>query len=235
MRLKNGKFIVLEGIDGSGKSIQSDFLVRRLRRENYRVFKIDFPRYGAKSAGLVEEYLNGTYGSPSEVGPYRASVFYACDRYAAASRIEKKIADGFIIVADRYLASNIGHQGGKIIENSKWEKFVRWLYKLEYGLFQIPKPDITVILKTSPRVSYQMTSRVTDERKKAKKNLYLGKKKRDVHERSMLHLEQALRSYLALADLYPREYAVVECMRDGEFLPRNIIHERIWKAAHSIL
>ncbi len=109
-----GKFIVIEGLDGSGKSTQSKLLTQYLRKEGYKVEKIDFPQHGEKSAGLVDEYLNGKYGSSEEVGPYRASVFYACDRYDASFKIRKWLKEGKIVVSDRYVASNVGHQGGKI-------------------------------------------------------------------------------------------------------------------------
>ncbi|MCK4553870.1 thymidylate kinase, partial [Candidatus Parcubacteria bacterium] len=72
-----GKFIVIDGTDGSGKATQTNLLIDRLKKDGYQVEMADFPQYGAKSAGLVEEYLNGEYGSAKEVGPYRASIFYA--------------------------------------------------------------------------------------------------------------------------------------------------------------
>ena len=74
----SGKLIVIEGTDGSGKGTQTDLLISRLKNEGFEVEKADFPRYGNKSAGMVEEYLNGKFGSADEVGPYRASIFYAC-------------------------------------------------------------------------------------------------------------------------------------------------------------
>ena len=82
-----GKFIVIDGTDGSGKATQTNLLVERLKKENYDVETIDFPQYGQKSAALVEEYLNGKFGTAEEVGPYIASIFYACDRYAASFKI----------------------------------------------------------------------------------------------------------------------------------------------------
>ena len=106
--LKNqysGKFVVIEGLDGSGKSTQSKLLTERLKKEGREVVTIDFPQYGTKSAGLVEEYLNGKYGTAEQVGPYRASVFYACDRYDASSKIKKWLSEGKIVVSDRYIVS----------------------------------------------------------------------------------------------------------------------------------
>src|SRR3989344_5128598 len=113
--MKKGKFFVLEGMDGSGKATQTKLLVEFLKNKGFQVEKIDFPQYTKISAGLIENYLKGVYGSSKEVGPYRASIFYACDRYDLSFKIKQWLREGKIVIADRYIASNIGHQGGKLI------------------------------------------------------------------------------------------------------------------------
>ena len=118
-------FIVFEGIDNSGKSTQCRLLLEHLKKEGYKVEMIDFPQYGKKSAALIEEYLSGKYGSASEVSPYVASIFYACDRYDASFKIRQWLKEGKIVVADRYVGSNIGHQGGKIKNKDERLKFIR--------------------------------------------------------------------------------------------------------------
>ncbi|MBU4493296.1 MAG: thymidylate kinase, partial [Nanoarchaeota archaeon] len=106
-----GKFIVIAGTDGSGKATQIKILVKRLKDKGYEVEIADFPQYGKKSAALVEEYLNGKFGLAEEVGPYRASIFYACDRYAASFKIKEWLDEGKIVVSNRYVSANVGHQG----------------------------------------------------------------------------------------------------------------------------
>lgn len=224
-----GKFIVIEGLDGSGKSTQNNLLAKHLAKEGYRIERIDFPQYGTKSAGLVEEYLNGKYGSSEEVGPYRASVFYACDRYDASFKIRKWLKEGKVIVSDRYIASNVGHQGGKIKDKKERSKFFKWLFDFEYGLFEVPKPDYTFILKTSPELSLKLAPRITDKEKKAKRRAYLGDKKRDIHEKDKKHQAGALDSYLQTAEEFPREFKVIECIEKGKLLPPDIIHQKIWE------
>ena len=233
----SGKFIVFEGLDGSGKSTQTKLLIKRLKREGYKVATIDFPQHGEKSASLVDEYLRGKYGTAEEVGPYRGSIFYACDRYDAGFKIRKWLEDGKIVIADRYLASNIGHQGGKIIENKEeWRKFLKWLYDLEYNIFEIPRPNFNIILKTSPAFSLKLAHKVTDEEKKAKREAYLGdSSKQDIHESDKQHLANTLTSYLEAAKEYPQEFKVIECIENNNLLAPEVIHEKVWKLVEEIL
>ena len=227
--LYKGKFIVFEGIDGSGKNTQTRLLLDHFRKEGSDVITYDFPQYGAKSAGLLEEYLNGRYGSADEVGPYRASIFYACDRYDASFKIKKWLKQGKILVCDRYLASNIGHQGGKIQNKRERKKFIKWLYDLEYGIFGIPKPDITFILKTSPEFSRKLSPQITDKEKKKKRKAYLGNRKRDIHEDDLVHLENSLHSYLEAAKEFPNDFRIIECIENEKLLSPEVIHQKVWK------
>src|SRR5437868_7679519 len=99
--MKKGKFIVIDGTDGSGKATQTKLLLHRLKKAGYKVRVEDFPQYGKKSAGPVEDYLNGLYGTADDLGPYIPSLFYAIDRFAAKARIEKHLAEGFVVIANR--------------------------------------------------------------------------------------------------------------------------------------
>ena len=157
--MKKGKFFVFEGIDGCGKATQTKLLADYCMKNRYKVEKIDFPQHGERSSAMVDDYLTGKYGNAEEVGPYVASIFYAIDRYDASFKIKKWLSEGKIVVADRYLVSNIGHQGGKLKNKKDWKKYVSWLYDLKYGIFGIPKPDYTFILKTSPEFSLKMSHR----------------------------------------------------------------------------
>ncbi len=230
--MKKGKFFVFEGIDGCGKSTQTKLLAKYFNKKGYKVEKIDFPQHGEKSSGLVDEYLTGKYGESKDVGPYIASIFYACDRYDASFKIRKWLAEGKIVVSDRYLVSNIGHQGGKTIKNKKiWKRYVNWLYNLEYGLFKIPKPDYTFILKTSPEFSLKLAHNITDKTKQARRKSYLGSsKKQDIHEKDKSHLSNALSSYLMAAKEFPRDFKVIECLEKDKLLSPDVINQKIIKA-----
>lgn len=231
---KKGKFINFEGIDGSGKSTQSKLFKKYLKEQGEDVVEISFPQYGRKSAGLVEKYLKGDYGSSEKVGPYRASVFFACDRYDASFKIKKWLGEGKIVIVDRYVSSNAGHQGGKIDDAEERTKFLKWLYNLEYNIFEIPKPDVVFILKTSAELSRKMSGNIIDEEKKRKKASFLGEQKQDIHELNFKHLDNALKSYLELAQRYPNDFEVIECLDDGELMSIETIHQKIIKKYNNL-
>jgi dTMP kinase len=143
-----GKFIVIDGTDGSGKTTQTKMLKETLEIEGYEVVHFKFPQYGKKSAGPAEEYLEGKYG---KLNPYTASVLYAVDRFDAGFILRKHLAEGKIILSERYVSSNAGHQGGNIENEEERIKFFKWLDGFEYQTMGIPKPDLTVILSSPAR------------------------------------------------------------------------------------
>jgi dTMP kinase len=230
LQKKVGRFIVFEGVDGSGKATQVGLLTERLKEEGNKVKKIDFPRHGEAPGFFVDAYLNGKYGTAEEVGPFRGSIFYTLDRYDASFDIKKLLEEGEIIIADRYVASNIGHQGGKIKDKEERKRYFDWLYNLEYNLFEIPKPNITFILKTSPELSLKMSNNITDEKKKERRKSYLGDdKNQDIHEKDRLHQSATLESYLHAAEIFPEEFKIIECLEGEKLLPAEKIHQKIWE------
>ena len=215
-----GKFIVIDGTDGSGKGTQTKILIDRLLQSGCKIKMADFPQYDTKSAGLVEEYLNGKYGHAKEVGPYRASIFYAVDRYDASFKIKKWLKNGYTIISNRYVTANMGHQGGKISDPVERKKYLDWLYELEYNLFQIPKPDLNIILHVDAAIAQKLVDN------KGKRN-YLKGKKRDIHEDDINHLRDAEKVYLEIAKSYPN-FTLIECTKNSQILSREKIHEIIW-------
>jgi dTMP kinase len=221
--LNKGKFIVIDGTDGSGKATQTYLLVQKLRDCGYEVEIADFPQYGQKSAGLVEEYLNGKFGSAMEIGPYRASIFYACDRYDASFKIRKWLLEGKIVVSNRYVTANMGHQGGKIEDNNERKKYFDWLYDLEYGIFNIPKPDLNIILHVPAVIAQKLV-----DNKDARE--YLAGAKRDMHEVDLDHLQKAESVYLEIAESFP-DFILIECAPHNQILSRENISEMVWREA----
>lgn len=215
-----GKFIVIDGTDGSGKATQTELLASRLRAVGFAVEIADFPQYNTKSAGLVEEYLSGKYGSPEEVGPYRASIFYAADRYDASFKIRQWLAEGKIVISNRYVTANMGHQGGKIENPLERKNYFEWLDKLEYGLFNLPRPDLNIILYVPAEISQQLAL--------GREKIDWTGKTRDIHQESLGHLKKAEQSYLQIAKTFPN-FALIECAHYGQIMTREEIASMVWR------
>jgi dTMP kinase len=213
-----GKLIVIDGTDGTGKRTHSERLVVLLKERGYNAVRMDFPRYGQRSAALVEDYLNGKFGSASAVTPYQASIFYAADRYAASFEMRKILEEGTIIVCDRYVSANMGHQAGKIHDTEKRDEFLAWLEELEFGIFNIPRPDMNILLYMNPVLAQQFVDQ------KGLREYIQGGGKRDIHEDDLHHLEHAAKAFLYVANKYG--WRVVECSDGMQARPVvDISHE----------
>ncbi len=224
--MSKGKLIVIDGTDGSGKATQTKLIVEKLKKEGHQIEIIEFPQYGQKSAALVEEYLNGKFGSAKEVGPYRASVFYACDRYAAAPKIRKWLDEGKIVISNRYVSSNMGHQAGKIKDKEGRDRFLEWIEELEFDIFKIPKPDINILLYMPPEIGQELVD------KKGYRD-YVGGNKRDIHEADLDHLKDAAEAYKYVADKY--NWIVIDCAPNNQLKKIEEIHELLWSKIKEII
>lgn len=213
----------MEGTDGSGKTTQFKKLVSSLRRKGYAIAAFDFPQYDKPSSYFVKEYLNGRYGGWREVGPYKASVFYALDRFDVGKKIRERLKEGKIVVSNRYVASNMGHQGAKIGSRKERRKFFRWLDEFEYRLLGIPKPDATIVLRVPPRIAQRLVD------KKGVRE-YVGGVRRDMHEADIKHLRRAEVTYLDMVKTFPRDFLLVECMERGRLLSPEAVHGKVWQA-----
>jgi len=226
--MRKGKFIVIEGTDGSGKTAQFQELVGHLKIKGIDVVTFDFPQYGKQSSYFVREYLNGQYGTWEEVGPYKASMFYALDRYDVGWQIRRWLDEGRVVLSNRYVSSNMGHQGAKIHSPAKRKKFFAWLHELEYGILEIPKPDLTIVLHVPAPIAQSLVD------KKGKRE-YIGGIRRDIHEADLTHLRQAEETYLAMVKMFPREYRLVECVEKKQLLSIDAVHGRVWKIISRLL
>ncbi len=219
--LKRGFFVVIDGTDGSGKTTQVDLLVKRARSEGFEVSVFDFPQYSNPSAWFVKQYLNGKFGSLDEVGPFEAAVFYAVDRYAAKGEIEDALQAGRLVISNRYVTASMGHQGAKIADKDERQEFFQWLYKFEYEILGIPRPDLNIILHVPAETAQSLVD------KKGQRD-YLGGKKRDLHESNLEHLKLAERVYLQMAEQFSH-FSLVECFTSGKLLSPEEIHAKIWQ------
>ncbi len=214
-----GKFIVIDGTDGSGKTTQFQLLVEEIKRNGFDLEIADFPQYGQKSAGMAEEYLNGKYG---KVDAYVGSIFYAVDRFDASFKIRKWLDEGKIVLSNRYVTANAGHQGGKIDDNAERIKYFKWLDNLEYNIFKIPKPDLNLILHVPAAVAQKLV-----DKKPKEMRAYAGGKKRDIHEADLDHLKRAEKAFIQISELFPNT-KLVECFEAGKLLSIEEIQAKIW-------
>jgi len=214
-----GKFIVIDGTDGSGKATQTKLLIKRLQKAGIKVKIEDFPQYGKKSAGPVEDYLTGQYGTAEELGAYIPSVFYAVDRFAASARIRKHLAEGYVVVSNRYVTANMAHQGGKIKNPSLREKYFKWLADFEYRFMNIPKPDLEIILHLPSKISVKLIKQRGPQH-------YIGARRLDIHEKDIKQLVVAEKIYLQIAKKF--HYNVIEGFVNGRLLTPDEVSDKVF-------
>jgi len=220
-----GCLIAIEGIDGSGKTVQSQLLAQNLRTEGRQVEEISFPRYEESFFGeLITGYLKGEYGSdPGAVGPYLASLPYACDRWEAAPKIKAWLAAGRVVICNRYVSANMGHQGAKISETQKRIEFFKWVDRLEYDVFAVPRPDVQIWLDVPVAVAVKLIE--------ARSKL-AGAGGMDIHETAS-HLEKARESYVQMLEVLPG-WQRVDCCAEGNLLSRDRIAAIIMECVSDI-
>ena len=199
-----GKLIVLEGIDGSGKSTQYRRLCQRMENDKIDYNHIVFPRYDTESSALLRLYLGGAFGTdPGDVNAYTASTFYAVDRFASYRDDWGKIYEnGGLILSDRYTTSNAVHQGCKLPDD-ELPDFFNWLADLEYVKMGLPRPDLVIYLDVDIETA---TRRM--RRREAKNNTQA-----DIHEKDTAYLERCLRTVGMAAEHYG--WVRIPYMKDG--------------------
>lgn len=231
----NGKIIVIEGTDGSGKQTQTAMLRKRLEQEGYKVYSTSFPNYPSDSSAAVRMYLNGEIkGSATEVSAKAASIFYAVDRYITYKKeIEEVYKEGkHVILFDRWVSSNIIHQGAKLLsslepntsEEYELKKFISWLESLEYSDFEVPRADITIYLN----VPIDYTIKLREKRA----NKITGGEKQDIHESDTEYLKLAAKSGLLSAT--ELNWKIIECVKDDEMRSIEDISNEIWNEIQKI-
>lgn len=211
-----GKLMVIDGLDGCGKSTQLQLLDGALLQRGTDYKQISFPDYDQPSSALVKMYLGGELGgSPAAVNAYAASSFYAVDRYASYKRFWKDDYEaGVPIVAARYTTSNAIHQMTKCPED-EWDNYLDWLEDYEYRLLGLPQPDRVVFLDMPLEVSQKLLE----------KRYHGDAEKKDIHERDTQYLSNCRRAALYAAQRLG--WTVLSCSENGEPLPVEVIHRRL--------
>ncbi len=226
MKINTGKLIVIDGTDGSGKTTQIKLLQKKIEALGFKVKIADFPQYNTKAGGLVEEYLSGKYGQADEVDAYKTSILYAADRYDASFKIRSWLKAGDIVLSNRYVSANMGHQGGKIDNPLERKIFFNWLYNLEYKIFDIPRPDLSIILHVEAELAQELAHK--------RQRLDWKGKTKDIHEDKIEHLKHAEQIYLEIANNFP-DFKLINCTRNKKILEREEISNLIWSTVSKII
>ncbi len=216
-----GKLITIEGTDCSGKETQTNLLIKKLREEGYQVQNFSFPNYNSPTGKIIggpylgKENFDKCYfeEGPTNVDPKVASLYYAADRKYNIDKINFLLNQGYNVILDRYIYSNMAHQGGKIKNKTERNEMYNWLDKLEFDLMELPKPDLTIFLHMPVLIA---------EKLKANR-----KEKADEHEKDINHLKNAEQAYLELAQKY--KFETIECFENEN--PKSIaeISELVYK------
>ncbi|MFI3287949.1 MAG: dTMP kinase [Rikenellaceae bacterium] len=213
-------FIVIEGLDGAGKSTQVARLTKWIESKGKKVEYLHFPRFSAPVYGeLIARFLRGELGKIDEVNPYLVALIYAGDRAEAAAMVRRWQEEGSVVLVDRYVLSNIAYQCAKLGEGKAELK--EWILDLEYTRNNIPQPDVTIFLD----VPFKFTAEKLTAQRSGEDRDYL-KGKEDIHEASLTFQESVREVYL---EHTAESYYIVECadMTTGEMLPIEDISERI--------
>ena len=224
--MKKGVFIVLDGNDGSGKATQTKLLAERLTKEKVSHECLDFPSYNRNFFGtLLADCLAGKCGDFAHLDPKIASTLYALDRQEETPKIKAALAEGKVVITDRFSSSNQIHQGGKISDPIAREEFLVWLNGMEHTTLGIPVPDAVIYFHVPLEISLKLL-----EEKRERKNTD-GK---DVVEKDENYLRQ---SYEAAKWLSERErnWHVIECAEGGAMRSRESIHEDVYRVVSGLL
>lgn len=218
----NGRLIVIDGLDGSGKQTQAALLEERLLREGKQVRAISFPDYSQPSSALVKQYLGGDFGQADEVSAYAASSFYAVDRYASYNQFWKKdYLSGYTMLADRYTTSNLVHQMSKL-PREDWDGFAVWLEDFEYQKLGLPHPDLVIYLDMHPDVSKKLLSL----------RYHGDESKKDIHEANLNYMARCRTCALYAAQKFG--WRVVRCSDENAAFEVGLIADQVYQAAEQI-
>lgn len=208
-----GKLIVIEGVDGSGKSTQVKWLFNYLKRKKIPVKTISFPRYGNVYGKVIRKILTSQWGK--YLSPYIVALPFALDRRAARRQMLNWLKEGELVIVDRYVWSSMAHQGAKF-EGEKQARLLRWVYNLEYKTNQLVKENVVIFLSLSAKASQKLIQKRVG-----------SKGKRDLVDLDAEHQQKVVGVYEQLAKRYSH-WRVISCVdRKEELRSKSEVHKEM--------
>lgn len=216
--------IVLEGLDGAGKSTQLKMVTSYLESQGKKIKYLHFPRYDAPIYGeLISKFLRGDFGSIESVHPQLVALLFAEDRRDAAIQIREWLDDGFCVVLDRYVYSNIAFQCSKLKSKEESEYLRNWIFETEYVKYRIPKPDLNIFLDVP--IAF-VDAKLKQSREGDDNRDYLEGKS-DIHEADINFQIGVREMYLKQCSL-DKDFIRIDCSSsDGAMLPAEQIFSQI--------
>jgi len=219
-------FIVMEGLDGSGKSTQLKYLCNYFDRESIDFFFLHFPRTEAPVFGeMIARFLRGELGKIEEVDPYLVALLYAGDRMDAAGLIRSEQKKKKLVLVDRYVYSNIAFQCAKLEDAAGQKKLRNWILYMEYEHFRIPRPDLNLFLD----VPFSFTAAKLSGKREGREREYLAGHQ-DIHEKDLRFQQRVRDVYLHFAASQPDCISVPCYAPDETMLAEDKIFEKILNA-----
>ncbi len=215
-------FIVLEGLDGAGKSTQAERLHHYMQEQGVETKFMHFPRFDRPVFGeLIAKFLRGDFGTVDRVDPYLVGLLFAGDRADAGRTIRTWIDEGYCVILDRYMYSNIAYQCAKLPGTAERQALRQWIWDMEYTYFAIPRPDLTVFLDVPLA---HVEEKLAEERSGDDRAYLQGKK--DIHEGSMELQHNVRKVYLEQAAL-DAKFKIVDCSDNRQMLPPEAIFAKL--------
>lgn len=227
--INKGKLIVIEGADGTGKTTQVSLLLNHLEEKQIPHKAYDFPQYESFYGLLIAAYLRGELGELKHVSPYVSALLFASDRSVVASQMQQDINNGLLLIVNRYVTSNMAHQGGRFNADDKRDAFFAWLEHLEYNQNHMPREDVVVLLDMPANTAAQLVDTKNPRE-------YLKGESKDIQESDEHHGQDTAAMYNYLAD-QKNHWHTISCMQDGTIKKREDIHKQIVSALtqHNVL
>ena len=209
--MSQGKLIAFEGIDGCGKETQAKLLYKTLKKEKVKVKYISFPRYEELACLPVSLYLKGGLG---DVNPQTASLLFAMDRLDAKKQIKKWLKAGYLVISNRYVMSNIVHQGARLNEGKERTDYINWIEDIEYNQMAIPRPGLQIIFNCTVAIAQKLRD--------------MRNRTPDILEKDRAYQEKVSACYRELSEKNPQNIIGIDCVKNNEMRSIEDIQKEVY-------